>query len=352
MDLKEIGEHLRREREKQGLSLDDVIQKTKISRRNLKAIEQGDHEDLPHPVYAKGFVKNYAHFLGLDVEEIADLFARNYSLAGEEFSEQEPEEAEAEEVPAFEPIKEKHSWPIVSIVLTVVLILVLGWLVYDVYFTAPEGDGNVPQEKQALSSQTKDSKPAAPGKNETKKTSETVQDASGLSEQVDSSNKSAQGAENATELAEKEKQVAPEEESEGKQLSETEEAETISETATEPVLEAENNNAGQGMTANETQQVATNQVSEQKSTERPSAEPLKSKKHVVEISAFEACWFSAKFDGKDRDVYLRPGEGITLRFSKSLRLRLGNAGGVNIKFDGKAYPLDVESGEVKTLTFP
>ncbi|MBA4358226.1 MAG: hypothetical protein C0405_10945, partial [Desulfovibrio sp.] len=46
---------------------------TKISRRNLTAIEEGQVKLLPHPVYLKGYVRNIAAMVGLDPDELAQI---------------------------------------------------------------------------------------------------------------------------------------------------------------------------------------------------------------------------------------------------------------------------------------
>lgn len=61
-----IGDKLRRERERLGLSAKDVEQGTSIRALYIEAIENGDWAALPGEVYAKGFVRNYANFLKLD----------------------------------------------------------------------------------------------------------------------------------------------------------------------------------------------------------------------------------------------------------------------------------------------
>lgn len=70
MNLLELGGLLKSEREKHGLSVRDVMEATKISRRNLNALEGGEIKLLPHPVYLKGYVRNYAHLVGLDAEPL------------------------------------------------------------------------------------------------------------------------------------------------------------------------------------------------------------------------------------------------------------------------------------------
>jgi len=70
MNLLELGCLLKSEREKRGLSVRDVMEATKISRRNLNALEDGETKLLPHPVYLKGYVRNYAQLVGLQPEPL------------------------------------------------------------------------------------------------------------------------------------------------------------------------------------------------------------------------------------------------------------------------------------------
>ncbi len=65
----EFGEKFRKEREKKGISLDDVSNVTKISSRMLLAIEQEHFDQLPGGVFNKGFIRAYAKHLGMNDEE-------------------------------------------------------------------------------------------------------------------------------------------------------------------------------------------------------------------------------------------------------------------------------------------
>ena len=62
----EVGVELRQVREQKAISLEALAAQTKIQRRILVAIEAGDWETLPEPVYIRGFVNRYATALGLD----------------------------------------------------------------------------------------------------------------------------------------------------------------------------------------------------------------------------------------------------------------------------------------------
>jgi cytoskeleton protein RodZ len=66
-----IGETLRRERIRRNLDLDHISRELKISPKLLEAIEAEQFQKLPGSVFAKSFVRQYAHLLGLDEEELA-----------------------------------------------------------------------------------------------------------------------------------------------------------------------------------------------------------------------------------------------------------------------------------------
>ncbi|KUJ90347.1 MAG: hypothetical protein XD37_1433 [Thermoanaerobacter thermocopriae] len=72
--MKELGEFLKSERIKMGLTLEEIQEITKIRIRYLKAIEDGDFSVMPALVYAKGFVKSYAEALGLDGNELVKKY--------------------------------------------------------------------------------------------------------------------------------------------------------------------------------------------------------------------------------------------------------------------------------------
>lgn len=73
-----FGNRLKQARINKNLTLDDVAAELFILRRHLEAIEAEDFRSLPQIAFARGFVINYAKFVGLDPDEIADSFNRNY----------------------------------------------------------------------------------------------------------------------------------------------------------------------------------------------------------------------------------------------------------------------------------
>jgi cytoskeletal protein RodZ len=65
-----IGDTLRNAREAKGISLEQAEDDTKIRKLYLQSLETGDYDAIPGRVYARGFLRNYANYLGLNQEEI------------------------------------------------------------------------------------------------------------------------------------------------------------------------------------------------------------------------------------------------------------------------------------------
>ena len=69
-----LGEQLRQQRERMGLTLEQAAEDTRIREKFLVALENGDYQSLPGAVYTKGFLRNYAEYLNLDAGEQVALF--------------------------------------------------------------------------------------------------------------------------------------------------------------------------------------------------------------------------------------------------------------------------------------
>jgi cytoskeletal protein RodZ len=68
-----IGNILKEAREARGLTLEKVEAETKIRKKYISAMEQGEFQTLPGPIYARAFLKNYAKYLNIDTEEISEV---------------------------------------------------------------------------------------------------------------------------------------------------------------------------------------------------------------------------------------------------------------------------------------
>jgi cytoskeleton protein RodZ len=70
--IQTIGQKLKQAREAQSLTIDKASEATRIRVPYLLALETDDLSSLPSPVQARGFLRNYAEYLGLDIEKILD----------------------------------------------------------------------------------------------------------------------------------------------------------------------------------------------------------------------------------------------------------------------------------------
>src|SRR5512134_2664788 len=68
--METIGQRLRQARERLGFSLEEAERTTRIRAQHLAALERDEFDALPSPVQARGFLKNYADYLGLDTEPL------------------------------------------------------------------------------------------------------------------------------------------------------------------------------------------------------------------------------------------------------------------------------------------
>src|SRR5258706_12031265 len=76
--MKTIGERLRKKRAELGYSIDFVSENTKIRKEYIAALEKEDFSKFTSHVFAKGFLKNYSRFLGLDDVAMLSVYRRDY----------------------------------------------------------------------------------------------------------------------------------------------------------------------------------------------------------------------------------------------------------------------------------
>jgi transcriptional regulator with XRE-family HTH domain len=120
MSVHELGKALTQARNARGLTLHDVERDTRISSKYLKALEEGQLEALPAPVYARAFMRTYAQYLGLNARDMVQ---------------QMPGAKPEPELPPFPDVTREArlpllsgSWLIAGVV--VVLMLVVGLVLF------------------------------------------------------------------------------------------------------------------------------------------------------------------------------------------------------------------------------
>ncbi|HEY1938804.1 MAG TPA: RodZ domain-containing protein [Candidatus Angelobacter sp.] len=274
-----FGDRLRREREMRGITLDEITESTKISRRHLEALETERFDQLPGGVFNKGFVRAYAHFLGIDEDQaVAD-----YSAASNEQPEPEdkfPLEIHDEPDPDLNP---KRSYlPLAFAVAALVGVLV--------------GYGFWVKSKQH--------------------TSETA---------VDTQKPAAAAVTN------------------GGNTSSTEPAQTPAQVASDSAT----------VTPAPMERAAATPPSSLPSTSGDSGTAaVKEKSFFVSIKAKEDSWVSIVADGKSvMERVLAADKHKKIKAGKTLVLRTGNAGGIEVSFNGHPLGALGNENEPRTLTF-
>ena len=335
MTLEDLGAALRAEREKRGLSIEDVANHLKIGARLLRALEEGDASSLPHLAYAKGFIRSYASYLGMAAEEVNEAVS---ALGGVSPA--------ITHQPVYTP--EESLAPPRSLKWLGVLI-VLALLGGGAYVAWQQGaleflsrqTRRLAQPSPPL--QTPDSAEIMPGRD----TSAPTAPSAAGSVQTPSPSPAATPSTDAPATSSAPATAPPATAS----TSAAPVGDAIaSASAPVPAFGGATRNAtaawglGSTPTRNATQPAESGQ---------PADGALPPGQHKVIITATEECWIHSNADNTDtRQFSLRKGDTFALTFTKSLELKLGNAGGVRIRYNGQDMPAPGQSGQVRTLTFP
>ncbi|EEL49755.1 Transcriptional regulator [Bacillus cereus Rock3-44] len=145
----ELGQKLKEAREAKGLSIDQLHEVTKIQKRYLVTIEEGDYSILPGAFYVRAFIKQYAEAVGLNGEE---LLVEYQSVIPQSESHDVPQVSKSQKTQ--ETMQKAASLPIadhmpkILIVLLVIAFGVAVWFVFQWLTGKDEG-----QEKQTKSEQ-------------------------------------------------------------------------------------------------------------------------------------------------------------------------------------------------------
>jgi cytoskeleton protein RodZ len=283
MDLMEIGAALREARERTGLSIEVVEERTKISQSVIIALEEGNSSKFPHPVYARGFVRSYAMLLGLDEQQLCAEFSREYPVPVD--MDHHGDNHGPHITVRFNDANRAPVALWIASAMGIVALGLGGWYAYDTYLgplTKPVSPVSEPA-------------PTNPAPQPTPTTMQAPTQSAPL----------------------------------------TQMQEITDDTA---------NASGDAQTASATTAVNASAASEA----TPPVADMAGKRTMV-VSARSASWLQARTDDKVTDYFLRKGESATLLFSKSLTIKFGNLGGVDLTLDGKSYPVSSKQGEVKTV---
>jgi len=302
MTPEEFGELIRSHREAKGLSVADLAARFKLSANTIRSIEDGTLDNMPHMVYAKGFVRSCAQAVDISPEDLAEGLAVL-------FPEDQDDDAPAVPGPIGASASRSHrqGGNFAGILFALILLALLGgagWLLYANF--------------------------------------DTVKEFAGEAASMFSSSDDGAGAENSPAARPAPEEAAPE------QLAGSSSAQPSPDVFTPDSSGTEGQQvAAPDIPAPDVPIVATPDAA-------PSAvadAAIVSGKQVG-IQATEDCWVEAAVDGsRARRFTVQAGTSSILPYKNKLVLVLGNTGGVTLSHNGKAYPLKGKRNERRTLTF-
>jgi len=336
--MTEPAQNLKEERIRQGLSLQDVFERTRISEGVLRDLEEGNFDRIGTPLLVRGFIRTYSSALGIDAEPIlgnhaAEIVAcdrqqdgirgyRRFSLA---------------------VANKRRRW---SVLATVLVVLVLGSIVTGAWIanrrtklSMNQSMTNevIPQEE--LPSDL----PRTPAKTETPTPEPSKQPEqlavmptnkvvgplpiAQIKERslASSDNKPADVSESSTVQATAQKELKTE-------------ASTAARKAEQKSQEEVPLQASQGTEA------------EAQSEQKPA---LQTNEHVLSAAASQDVWIQVRVDNKNTyNALMKPGERREWKAQESMQIIIGNAGGLNLKWDGKPLRSLGKSGEVVRFKLP
>lgn len=79
--MESVGQYLRRHREAQNMSLEEVARATRVPIASMERLEEGLFDELPGEVFVRGFLKSYAHAVDLPTEEVLARYTASRRMA-------------------------------------------------------------------------------------------------------------------------------------------------------------------------------------------------------------------------------------------------------------------------------
>ncbi|MEH6889289.1 RodZ domain-containing protein [Bacillus sp. JJ864] len=147
--MTELGQKLKEARELKGFSIDQLQEVTKIQKRYLISIEEGNLSILPGDFYARAFIKQYAEAVGLNGEAVLEEYRHEIPQSVSQDVPQISTGQKAQETvqrAATSPIADHM--PKILITLLVIAVGVAIWFVFQ-FVLGKSDDGQVKQTKNA-----------------------------------------------------------------------------------------------------------------------------------------------------------------------------------------------------------
>lgn len=316
-----VGSFLQRERLRKHFSIEEVADDTCIPIAIIRAIENNSRSKMPAPVFARGFVKLYAEFLGLESQEIVDRYNHEVDQFEDDFN-------DSSEVFYNEKLAESSSFISLRsciVILFLAALCALGYYFF-LYSSPTYQEYRTPFSQQQLRTLTAD----AGSEIANKKSLDEVDEAPAGMEK---------NSPLAPETAERPiMQPAP---ADASKFAET--SEKLTEADLTPAIQHDTDNS-----------IASdaNPPAVESSSAPAVAEDLQKKIHL-RIEFTERTWMQVSLDNKAPEQYLfDPADESSWLAHEKIALHIGNAGGVRLFLGDKELPVGGISGSPLRLTIP
>ena len=343
MTLVELGAALRVEREKRGLDMEDAAYKLKISARLLRALEEGDVQSLPPLAYTKGFIRSYASYVGLSAEEVSEALGALEAAA-------EPTAPQNVYEPEMVLTPRRNLKPVLAgvVMVGIVAAVFFAWQQGALDFLSRQ-TRRLAQPAPMQSAESVD-----PGNLAGRSAPVTAAPAAPAAAQTSGAATSQGTAPVATSAGKPAGSVsAPAPATPAGQAGQPAAGLPPVRGTAAPAASASAPAGAATASAIPAQTVPAQTAAAQAATAAQAGDAQGGTQHKLIITATEECWVHSSADKTDtRQFSLRKGDTFALTFNKSLELKLGNAGGVRLRYDGEELPQPGQSGQVRNLTFP
>lgn len=297
--LMELGSRLKEQRRGLGLEREEIAIKIKVSAKTLHALEEAIPDSLPQPVFARGFARSYAEALGLKIDDINPLIVE--SFPSELINNINPDLSAAAREQSI-TINQTSNAKVMIIVLPLIIAIigVIGWFVYRSF---------APGIKDALQTPPVVTQQSAPVPAPAAVPSQTEETAAPQNEPAD---------------------VQP--------------------SASPAATPAQ---AAQPEPRQETRPATPLPGGHVVQSNAKADSPIPTGMKRVSLFAKYECWIGAEFDENGRRSFtLEAGQTFVLDFRDKLTLTLGNAGAIDMRYNGQPFDTGGRFKEPKVLNFP
>lgn len=130
--MTELGTRLREARNAKGYSLDDLQEITKIQKRYLAGIEEGNYSMMPGPFYVRAFIKQYADAVGLSSDELLESYKKELPSSSNEEIQQTMTSVPTRRRPISKSSNRLiEVFPMILVALFIVIAIVIFWYAYQ-----------------------------------------------------------------------------------------------------------------------------------------------------------------------------------------------------------------------------